>query len=47
MKKQFEWNKRAAHVFKVRDKVWLTAKGIKIYQKMLMRLAQLGLGNLD
>jgi hypothetical protein len=33
MKEQFERNKRMAHVFKVGDMVWLTAKDIKIYQK--------------
>jgi hypothetical protein len=34
MKKQFEWNKRMAYVFRVGDMVWLTAKDIKIHQKM-------------
>jgi transposase InsO family protein len=33
MKKQFERNKRLAHIFKVGDIVWLTAKDIKIHQK--------------
>jgi hypothetical protein len=33
MKEQFKWNKHAAHVFKVRDMVWLTVKDIKIHQK--------------
>jgi hypothetical protein len=31
MKKQFEQNKRSAHVFKVGNMVWLMAKDIKIY----------------
>jgi hypothetical protein len=34
IKEQFEWNKCVVHVFKVGDMVWLTAKDIKIYQKM-------------
>jgi hypothetical protein len=34
IKKQFKQNKRSAHVFKVRDMVWLIAKDIKIHQKM-------------
>jgi transposase InsO family protein len=33
MKEQFKRNKRSAHVFNVRDMVWLTAKDIKIHQK--------------
>jgi hypothetical protein len=36
MKEQFERNKRSAHVFNVRDMVWLTAKDIKIHQKRAM-----------
>jgi hypothetical protein len=31
MKEQFKQNKCAAHIFNVRDMVWLTAKDIKIY----------------
>jgi hypothetical protein len=31
MKEQFERNKRSAHVFNVRDMVWLTAKDVKIH----------------
>jgi hypothetical protein len=43
MKEQFERNKRTAHVFKVGDMVWLTAKDIKIHQKMpKLGLQQLG-----
>jgi hypothetical protein len=34
MKEQFEQNKRSAHVFNVRNMVWLTARDIKIHQKM-------------
>jgi hypothetical protein len=33
IKEQFKWNKRLAHIFKVGDMVWLTAKDIKIHQK--------------
>jgi hypothetical protein len=33
MKEQFKQNKRLAHVFNIRDMVWLTAKDIKIYQR--------------
>lgn len=34
MKEQFERNKKSAHMFNVSDMVWLTAKNIKIDQKM-------------
>jgi hypothetical protein len=34
IKEQFKRNKHLAYVFKVRDMVWLTAKDIKIHQKM-------------
>jgi hypothetical protein len=44
MKEQFEQNKCTAHVFKVGDMVWLTAKDIKIHQKMpKLKPQQLGL----
>ena len=33
MKETYEQNKRKVHVFNVNDKVWLSAKDIKIHQK--------------
>lgn len=33
IKKQFERNKKLAHMFNVGDMVWLTAKDIKIHEK--------------
>jgi hypothetical protein len=44
IKKQFEQNKCVAHIFKIEDMVWLTAKDIKIHQKMpKLESQQLGL----
>jgi hypothetical protein len=33
MKEQFKQNKRSAHIFNVRNMVWLTARDVKIHQK--------------